>query len=194
LEDAFNVAFHSGGTALAKQGFGTATPPEILSRFQKNYGKPSYQEIKSQQHRRKKRRNNGNNYGGRGGGSPFGVSPNISHHQTVGRGQQYGNQPSYGQSPQRYSHPTGYDQPQQRYGNQASAQPGGRDNGLPYSNAIKQHMDLCYCFSCGYDVDHQGFQCPDPRTNHIPTVKRKAAHTIWGASMKAEHKPYPMGR
>jgi hypothetical protein len=47
LEDAFDVAFHSGGTALAERGFGTATPPEILSRFQQNYGKPGYQEIKA---------------------------------------------------------------------------------------------------------------------------------------------------
>ncbi len=47
LEDAFDVAFHSGGTALAERGFGTATPPEILARFQKNYGKPGYQEIKA---------------------------------------------------------------------------------------------------------------------------------------------------
>jgi hypothetical protein len=47
LEDAFDVAFHSGGTALAESGFGTATPPEILSSFEKNYGKPGFQEIKS---------------------------------------------------------------------------------------------------------------------------------------------------
>ena len=47
LEDSFDVAFHSGGTASAKRGFGTATPPEILSRFQQNYGKPGYQEIKT---------------------------------------------------------------------------------------------------------------------------------------------------
>jgi hypothetical protein len=47
LEAAFDVAFHSGGTALAERGFGTATPQEILSRFQQNYGRPGYQEIKS---------------------------------------------------------------------------------------------------------------------------------------------------
>ena len=47
LEDSFDVAFHSGGTALAKRGFGTDTPPKILSRFQQNYGKPGYQEIKT---------------------------------------------------------------------------------------------------------------------------------------------------
>jgi hypothetical protein len=47
LEDAFDAAFHSGGTALAERGFGTATPQEILFRFQQNYGRPGYQEIKS---------------------------------------------------------------------------------------------------------------------------------------------------
>jgi hypothetical protein len=114
----------------------------------------------------------------------------------MGRGQQYSNQPSYGQPQQRYGNNTGYGQPPQRYGSnqgQQRGQPVGRGNGLPYSNAIKQNMNLCYCFSCGYDVDHQGFQCPDPRVNHIPTVKRKDTHTIWGASMKAQHKTLPDG-
>jgi hypothetical protein len=153
----------------------------------------------SQQHRRKKRRNNGNGYGGRGGGSPFGVSPNISHHQPMGRGPQYSNQQHYGQPPHNYGNTMGYVQPQQRPGynhghsQSRQGQPGGRGNGLPYSNAIKQNMNLCYCFSCGYDVDHPGFQCPNPRSNHIPTVKREDAHTIWGASMKAQHKTLPDG-
>jgi hypothetical protein len=69
----------------------------------------------------------------------------------------------------------------------------GRGNGVPYSNAIKQHLNLCYCFSCGYGVDHQGFQCPAPRNNHIPTVNRADAHTIWGASLKAQHRTLPDG-
>jgi hypothetical protein len=34
---------------------------------------------------------------------------------------------------------------------------------------------------------------PDPRNDHIPTVKRADAHTIWGASMKAQHKTLPDG-
>jgi hypothetical protein len=34
-------------TALAERGFGIATPPEILSRFQQKYGWPGYQEIKT---------------------------------------------------------------------------------------------------------------------------------------------------
>jgi hypothetical protein len=47
LEEVFDVAFHSGGTALAERGFGIAKPPEILARFQQNYGRPGYQEVKS---------------------------------------------------------------------------------------------------------------------------------------------------
>jgi hypothetical protein len=48
LEDAFDIAFHSGGTALAERSFGAATPPEILARFRQNYGRPRYQEIKAE--------------------------------------------------------------------------------------------------------------------------------------------------
>jgi hypothetical protein len=114
----------------------------------------------------------------------------------MGRGQPYGNQPNYGQSQQHYGNPTGYGQTPPRYGRyqgNPQGQPGGRGNSLPYSNAIKHNLNLCYCFSCGYDVDHQGFQCQDARSNHIPTVKREDAHTIWGASMKAQHKTLPDG-
>jgi hypothetical protein len=32
-----------------------------------------------------------------------------------------------------------------------------------------------------------------PRNDHIPTVRREDAHTIWGASMKAQHKTLPDG-
>jgi hypothetical protein len=144
------------------------------------------------QQRRKKRRNNGNGYGGYAG-SPFGTSPNLAHPQpgAYGTNGHYpnqgnrgmpGNQRQYGQQP-RASNQHGQTQGRQ----------GERNNGVPYSNAVKQHMNLCYCFSCGYDVDHQGFQCPAPRSDHIPTVKREDAHTIWGASMKAQHKTLPDG-
>jgi hypothetical protein len=76
-------------------------------------------------------------------------------------------------------------------GGQGYIQQGGRGNGVPYSNAIKQNLNLCYCFSCSYYIDHQGFQCQDPRNDHIPTVRRKDARTIWGASIKAQHKTIP---
>jgi hypothetical protein len=136
------------------------------------------------QQRRKKRRNNGGGYGGGYGASPFGMAPNQAQQPPTG----YGNHGN----PQQYNNSNHYRPPNQ-YGGQQGRQPGGRANGVPYSNAIKQHRNLCYCFSCGYDVDHQGFQCPMPRNDHIPTVRREDAHTIWGASMKAQHKTLPDG-
>ncbi len=41
---------------------------------------------------------------------------------------------------------------------------------VPYSNTIKAHMDLLYCYSCGYDVDHNGFSCPAPKAWQFPTL------------------------
>ena len=54
-------------------------------------------------------------------------------------------------------------------------------------------MNLYYCWSCGYDVDHPGGQCREPREGHIPNVPRDEAHTVWRASMKAQHKTLPDG-
>jgi hypothetical protein len=139
------------------------------------------------QNRRKKRRNNGGGYGGGYGGTHFG-----NHSQTQPR--QHGNyvQPQHQPTGNQYNRDNQYGHSNQ-YGPPQGRQPIGRGNGVPYSNAVKQHMNLCYCFSCGYDVDHMGFQCPTPRNDHIPTVKREDAHTIWGASMKAQHKTLPDG-
>ena len=47
MEGSFGVAFHSGGTALPEHGFGIVLLPEIFSRFQHNYERPVYQEIKA---------------------------------------------------------------------------------------------------------------------------------------------------
>ena len=75
---------------------------------------------------------------------------------------------------------------------------GGRNSGntqRAYSNTVKQHLNLLYCFSCGYDVDHDGYNCP-PRCQkkfHLPHVKRDEAHTYEGACMKAQHKTLPDG-
>ncbi len=33
----------------------------------------------------------------------------------------------------------------------------------PFSNKIKNHMNLLYCYSCGYDVNHSGYNCPNPK-------------------------------
>ena len=61
------------------------------------------------------------------------------------------------------------------------------------SNRRKRWNNLWYCYSCGYDVDHSGENCPNPKANHIPNVPRKLAHTVPGASMSGQHKALPDG-
>ena len=62
-----------------------------------------------------------------------------------------------------------------------------------FSNAIKRHNNLLYCYSCGYDVDHDGYGCTNPKVHHVPSVTRAMAHTVPRASMKAQHKTLPDG-
>jgi hypothetical protein len=58
----------------------------------------------------------------------------------------------------------------------------------------KTHNNLLYCYTCGYDVDHDGFACHIGIAGcHIPNVKRDKAHMCPGASMKAQHKMLPDG-
>ena len=49
------------------------------------------------------------------------------------------------------------------------------------------------CFSCGYDVDHPGVQCPNPKMGHIPNVQRNEVNLCPRASMKGQHKTAPDG-
>ena len=58
----------------------------------------------------------------------------------------------------------------------------------PHSNTRKVNLNLIYCYSCGYDVDHAGWKCSCKKTTHIPNVPQYEAHTVAGASMKAQHK------
>ena len=64
-----------------------------------------------------------------------------------------------------------------------------------YSNTTKQHLNLLYCYSCGYDVDHDGYHCPPncQKLHHLPHIKRDEAHMVKGACMKAQHKTLPDG-
>ena len=48
-------------------------------------------------------------------------------------------------------------------------------------------MNPCYCFLCGYDVNHQGFQCLVPRNTHITSVKIEDSQTIYGSYMKSQY-------
>ena len=64
-----------------------------------------------------------------------------------------------------------------------------------FSNALKQHMNVLYCLSCGYDVDHDGYNFPpsSQKQIHLPNVKRDNAHMYEGACMRAQHKTFPDG-
>jgi hypothetical protein len=64
-----------------------------------------------------------------------------------------------------------------------------------YSNKHKMHLNKFYCYSCGYDVDHDGYNCPinHQKQNHLPHITRDNAHLVEGASMKAQHKTLPDG-
>ena len=64
-----------------------------------------------------------------------------------------------------------------------------------YSNSLKQNVSLLYYFSCGYDVDHGGYNCrPNCQKQvHLPHVKRDDTHMYEGACVKAQHKTMPDG-
>jgi hypothetical protein len=62
-----------------------------------------------------------------------------------------------------------------------------------YSNKLKKHNNLYYCYSCGYDVDHPGSHCPNAKPHHDPHTRRDNAHLVSNASMVAQHKTLPDG-
>ena len=47
-----------------------------------------------------------------------------------------------------------------------------------YINTLKSHINLLYCYSCGYDVDYDGYHCPPAcqKMHHLPQVSRDDAH------------------
>ena len=97
------------------------------------------------------------------------------------------------QQPQQWQPPT--QQPQQWQPPANNQKTPGRRN-TPFSNTTKVHQNLKYCFSCGYDMDHDGTQCPVAHLNprgHIPRVHHKDAHLCPGASMRGQHKTLPDG-
>ena len=64
-----------------------------------------------------------------------------------------------------------------------------------YFNAINQNNNLLYCFSCGYDVDHDGSKSPPlcQKQIHLPNVKCDEADMYQGACMRTQHKTLPDG-
>ena len=70
---------------------------------------------------------------------------------------------------------------------------GGRRRGGMYSNKLKKHNNLYYCYSCGYDVDHPGSHYPTAKTHHDPHARRDNAHLLPNTPMVTQHKTMPDG-
>jgi hypothetical protein len=107
----------------------------------------------------------------------------------VPQGGQFTQQPAqFGQSQNVYNRPWGAAPTTQQ-------QQGGPKQ--THTTKFKHFNNLFYCFSCGYDVDHEGPQCPKGHLNrhgHNPTVQRHNAHLYANASMKAAHKTLENGQ
>ena len=73
------------------------------------------------------------------------------------------------------------------------APPAGAPSRAPFSNSRKYWNNLEYCYSHGYDVNHNSTNCPNPKQGHRIDATRANAHMIPGASMKAQHKTLPDG-
>jgi len=136
------------------------------------------QQQQQQQTSNKRSRRGGGGGGGGGGGERnfqgygFGTSPNVAYAPAYA--------PAQGGQRERYV----------ANGSNAKgpAQP-------THTNGWKTFQNLMYCFSCGYDVDHDGFNCPLEcrKEGHIPNVPRDQAHMVQYACMKAQHKTLPDG-
>ncbi len=57
----------------------------------------------------------------------------------------------------------------------------------------KHWNNLFYCASCGYDTDHDGRTCPNPKQGHNPHIKHDEAHLYQGACMSSQHNMLPDG-
>ena len=114
-------------------------------------------------------------------------APAFNVNQALGWQQPQTPMGSYGQA-QWSLPPQATQQPTMNHGGQQRG-----DGGIPFSNTRKEFPNLFYCFTCGYDVDHPGAQCPYAGPGHIPNVNRDEAHLVPGASMKAQHKVLPDG-
>ena len=112
-----------------------------------------------------------------------GTNPNFTYTYNQQGGGQPTNQMQWGATNQGWS------------GRQQQPQVGA--NGRPtHTNKKKFHNNLLYCFTCGYDVDHPGNQCPKGHMNrhgHQPNVPREMAHTVQNACQKGGHKMLPDG-
>ena len=105
----------------------------------------------------------------------FGASPNVAYKQHHQGGHTQPPNPLWQTPGQQVQHP------------------GHHRNQQPFGNNIKEHLNMMYCFTCGYDVDRVGFQCQCAKAGHIPNMTRNQAHAVWRAFMKGHHKTLPDG-
>lgn len=119
-----------------------------------------------------------------------------------------GKKRKYNPPTQKYHHPNetqgyqqgqgyqGYHQGQSYQGSHQGQDPNAIKGApkMPYGNRIKTYDNLFYCKTHGYDVDHQGHNCPDPKWDHDPNTTRDNAHETPGACMKAQHKTLANGQ
>ena len=64
---------------------------------------------------------------------------------------------------------------------------GGRRVSEPYSDTANNHLNLFYCHSCGYNVDHDEWSFPYKKEGHVTNMVRDESHEYYGANMKAQH-------
>mmetsp|Transcript_1510 Transcript_1510/g.2424 ORF Transcript_1510/g.2424 Transcript_1510/m.2424 type:complete len:405 (+) Transcript_1510:197-1411(+) len=61
-------------------------------------------------------------------------------------------------------------------------------HGTPaFGNTTKHFDNNLYCYSHGFDVNHSGTTCPNPKQGHVPHAHRYNAHQFHGAYMKGAH-------
>ena len=61
-------------------------------------------------------------------------------------------------------------------------------HGTPaFGNTTKHFDNNLYCYSHGFDVNHSGTTCPNPKQGHVPHAHRYNAHQFHDACMKGAH-------
>eukprot|EP00804_Cyclotella_cryptica_P015700 CCRYP_018925-RA/>CCRYP_018925-RA protein AED:0.49 eAED:0.35 QI:0/-1/0/1/-1/1/1/0/535 len=132
--------------------------------------------------------------------------PTGGYYERTGRGNRTGrggsrNTRGRGRGQYRSGNPTGYNsgyQPHQGgyqlqggYPQQPpTTQPapsfyrGGHTGSRP-PNPVKRHNNMLYCWSHGFDVDHDGYHCNNPSEGHIPWATRD---NPCNGCMKKQHK------
>ena len=127
--------------------------------------------------------------GGGRGGQARGRGRGRTNYGRGGRGYnqyQHGAQQQYQGAPQQQYQGV----PQQQYQGAPQQQPNPGRGGTGYYtpqqlNPVKFHKNWFYCWSCGYDVDHESQNCPCPAPGHVYHATR---NNPCGGRKKGIHK------